>query len=158
MLLGVPGARECAAADMSEKGCGEGGPWVATVARSATPHNVGRNQPFLEPGIPWRPGGAFHAALLFRVRVIFRANCPLAGHNKSGRALGALSRRIRISFISVWTLKTLKQLWATIGVRKVAKPSNPALNLFRACNLKVDRSATPSCPSSQVKSSQVYYQ
>ena len=32
-------------------------------------------------------------------------------------------------------VKTLKQLWATIGVRKVAKPSCPALNLFRACTL-----------------------
>ena len=43
--------------------------------------------------------------------------------------------RIRISFISVQTLKTLKQLWATIGDREVAKPSNPALDLFRACTL-----------------------
>ena len=38
--------------------------------------------------------------------------------------------------------KTLKQLWATIGVRKVAKPSIPALNLFRACTLNGDRSFT----------------
>jgi hypothetical protein len=65
-------------------------------------------------------------------------------------------------------VKTLKQLWATIGVRlvgwlvgwckvcratrKVAKPSCPALNLFRACTLNGDRSATPSC-AHQVKSS-----
>jgi hypothetical protein len=32
-------------------------------------------------------------------------------------------------------VKTLKQLWAAIGDRKVAKPSCPALNLFRACTL-----------------------
>ena len=32
-------------------------------------------------------------------------------------------------------VKMLKQLWATIGDREVAKPSCPALNLFRACTL-----------------------
>src|SRR6056300_1143927 len=35
-------------------------------------------------------------------------------------------------------VKTLKQLWATIGDREVAEPSIPALDLFRACTL-VDR-------------------